>query len=39
MKDLSWKIYFTACVVTVALALEAPPVMWALCILVVTEIW
>lgn len=39
MKDLSWKIYFTASVVTVALVLESPAVMWALCLLVVTEVW
>ena len=38
MKNLSWKIYFTVCVVTVALVLEAPSVMWALCLLVCTEV-
>ena len=39
MKDLLWKIYYTAFVALVALVLEAPALMWALCLLVCTEVW
>ena len=39
MKDLIWKLYFTSSVVTVALLLESPAVMWALCLLVFAEVW
>lgn len=39
MKDMVWKLYYTAVVAAVALLLQAPAVMWALVLLVVTEVW
>ena len=39
MKDMVWKLYYTAVVAAVELLLQAPAVMWALVLLVVTEVW
>jgi hypothetical protein len=39
MKDMVWKIFYTTVVAAVALMLQAPAVMWALVLLVVTEVW
>ena len=37
MKDMVWKLYYTAVVAAVALLLQTPAVMWALCLLVIVE--
>jgi len=39
MQDLIWKVFFTSAVVLTALLLQSPAVMWALCLLVLVEVW